>query len=158
MTISFPSGSAIRQQSFVSSRSRPPDATIPGHARLSEIRRDSELEMNAVSLLAPPGVRLIKLLKHQHRVQPPLIVEVGDPGSTVWGVFECGDPERADRGHIGRVQKELSKTRQRRIRGDPEPSRDGLKVAGEVGVNIGGTSVRECKRRPWITNNHQSLR
>src|SRR6188508_1909281 len=51
-----------------------------GETRLREVRRHRELEMDAVALPAPLRLRSIELLEHQHRVQPPLIVDVDDPG------------------------------------------------------------------------------
>ena len=64
-----------------------------GEARLREVRRHRELEVDAVALPAPLRLQSIELLEHQHRVQPPRIVDVDDPGSRVVRVSECGDPE-----------------------------------------------------------------
>ena len=52
-----------------------------GEARLREVRRHRELEVDAVALPAPLRLQSIELLEHQHRVQPPRIVDVDDPGS-----------------------------------------------------------------------------
>lgn len=89
--------------------------------------------MDAVALPAPLRLQSIELLEHQHRVQPPRIVDVDDPGSPVVGVSECGDPERADCGDVGGVEEELSEARQPRIRSGPEFAGSGLEVSGEVG-------------------------
>jgi len=104
-----------------------------GEARLREVRRHGELEVDAVALPAPLRLRSVELLEHQHRVQPPRIVDVVDPGSPVGVVSECGDPERADRGDVGGVEEELSEARQPRIRCGPEFAGSGLEVFGEVG-------------------------
>ena len=133
ITSSLPSGSATRQRSSDSSRSRPPAATVVASARLREVRRHREFDVDAVALLAPLRLRRIELLEHQHRVQAPRIVDVGEPGSPVGGVSECGDPERADGGDVGGVEEELSETRQSQIRRRPEFAGSGLEVRGEVG-------------------------
>src|SRR5215475_11695569 len=104
-----------------------------GEARPREVRRHSELEVDAVALPAPLRLRSVELLEHQLRVQPPWIVDVGDPGSPVAGVSECGDPERAYRGDVGGVEEELNEARQLHIRGGPEFAGSGLEVSGEVG-------------------------
>src|SRR5215475_13131326 len=91
-----------------------------GEARLREVRWHSELEVDAVALPAPLGLRSVELLEPQPRVQPPGIVDVVDPGSPVVGVSECGDPERADRGDVGGVEEELNEARHARIRGGPK--------------------------------------
>src|SRR3954451_11784005 len=64
-----------------------------GEARLREVRRHSELEVDAVALPAPLRLRSVELLEHQHRVQPPRIVDVAGSGSPIVGVSQCGDPE-----------------------------------------------------------------
>ncbi len=91
-----------------------------GEARLRDVGRHRELEVDAVALPPPLGFRSIELLEHQHRVQPPWIVDVGDRGSPVGGVSERGDPERADGGDVGGVEEELSEARQPRIRSGAE--------------------------------------
>jgi hypothetical protein len=133
ITISLPSGSATRQRSSDSSMSRPPAPTVMAWRVCASSDGSRELEVDAVTLPAPLRLRSVELLEHQHRVQPPRIVDVGDPGSPVGGVSECGHPERADCGDVGGVEEELSEARQPRIRSGPEVAGSGLKVSGEVG-------------------------
>src|SRR5215468_10737215 len=54
-----------------------------GEACLCEVRRHGELEVDAVALPAPLGLRSVDLLEHQHRIQLSRIVDVEDPGSPV---------------------------------------------------------------------------
>ena len=82
-----------------------------GEARLCELRRHCELEVDAVALPAALRLQSIELLEHQHRVQPSWIVDVGDRGSPVVDVAECGDPEGADCGDVGSVHEELNEAR-----------------------------------------------
>ena len=110
-------------------------------ARLREVRRHSELEVDAVALPAPLRLRSVELLEHQHRVQPPRIVDVADPGSPVVGVSECSDPERADRGDIGGVEEELSEARQPRIRGGPQLAGSGLADVDWEGASLRGRTL-----------------
>jgi len=80
-----------------------------GEARLREVRRHGELEVDAVALPAPLRLRSVELLEHMPRVQSSRIVDVGDPGARVDDVSECGEPERADSGDIGGVEEDRSR-------------------------------------------------
>ena len=104
-----------------------------GQARLREVRRHGELDVDAVALPATLRLRQVDLLEHQLRVQPSRIVDVAVPGSPVGGVSECGEPERADRGDVGGIEEELNEARQPRIRRGPELAGSGLDGSGEVG-------------------------
>src|SRR5687768_16556413 len=54
-----------------------------GDARLREVRRHRELDVDAVALPAPLRLRGVELCEHQHRVQPPWVVDVTGLGSPV---------------------------------------------------------------------------
>ena len=106
----------------------PPGAERGVQARLREVRWHRQLEVDAIALPAPLGLRSIEFLKQQHRVQPPRVIDVADPGSSIGGVSEDADPERADRGDVGGVEEELGEARQTRIGNGPESPRRRLNL------------------------------
>ena len=132
ITISLPSGSATRQRSSDSSRSRPPAATVV--ARRACARSDGTASSKWMRLRCRR--RSVSDASSSWNTNTGFSRRGSwmsmTPARRSW-VYPSAATQNAHCGDVGGVEEELSEARQPRIRSGPEFAGSGLEVSGEVG-------------------------